>query len=72
MKNLALIIVFDLFAWLVYAQTPKFSNDFLNLGVGARGLGLGGAVSSSSNDVTSAYWNPATMVFTAVKFQVAA
>ena len=52
------------------AQAPKFSNDFLNLGVGARGLALGSAVSSISNDVTSAYWNPATLVYTRAKFQV--
>jgi len=39
------------------AQAPKFSNDFLNIGVGARGMGMSGAVTASTKDVTAAYWN---------------
>ncbi|MCS6917774.1 MAG: hypothetical protein RMK52_04790 [Chitinophagales bacterium] len=42
-----------------YGQFYKYSNEFLAIGVGARGLALGGAVTSSSHDVTAAYWNPA-------------
>lgn len=35
------------------------SADFLNLGVGARAVGMGGAYSSVANDATALYWNPA-------------
>ncbi|MFM8457243.1 MAG: PorV/PorQ family protein, partial [Ignavibacteria bacterium] len=33
--------------------------QFLKIGVGARGNGMGGAYSSLANDVTAMYWNPA-------------
>lgn len=39
-------------------KTPKYSNEFLNIGVGARALGMSNSVIASSNDVTSGYWNP--------------
>lgn len=43
----------------VFSQAPKYSNEFLSIGVGGRGMGMAGAVAASSNDATSAYWNPA-------------
>ena len=44
-----------------FSQTsaPKYSNEFMSLGVGAASLGFGSAVVASSNDVNSIYWNPA-------------
>lgn len=42
-----------------FSQTPKYSNEFLSLGVGARGFALSQTLTSLSDDVTSAYWNPA-------------
>jgi hypothetical protein len=41
------------------AQVSKYSNEFLSLGVGARGLAMSNTMVSLSSDVTSAYWNPA-------------
>jgi hypothetical protein len=45
----------------VVAQTsaPKYSNEFLNVGVGARALGMSNCLIASVNDVTAGYWNPA-------------
>jgi hypothetical protein len=41
------------------AQFRKYSNEFLNIGAGARGLGMGSAQLSSVKDATAGYWNPA-------------
>lgn len=40
------------------AQAPKYSNEFLAIGVGARSLAMSKASVSSVDDVTSGYWNP--------------
>jgi hypothetical protein len=54
------------------AQTsaPKFSNEFLAIGVGARALGMSNAYVSTVNDVTSGYWNPAGLMGIEKDFQV--
>ena len=44
------------------AQFRKYSNEFLNIGAGARGLSMGSAQVSSVNDGTAGYWNPAGLV----------
>lgn len=45
----------------VVGQTiaPKYSNEFLAIGVGADALGLGNAVVANTGNVMSSYWNPA-------------
>lgn len=40
-------------------SAPKYSNEFLSLGVGARALGMSNAQVGAVNDVTAGYWNPA-------------
>src|SRR6185436_4007854 len=44
------------------AQFRKYSNEFLNIGAGGRGLAMGGAQVASVNDGTAGYWNPAGLV----------
>ncbi|MET4073782.1 PorV/PorQ family protein [Hymenobacter sp. UYCo722] len=44
------------------SKTPKYSNEFLNLGVGARALGMGKVQVSLATDATAGYWNPAGLV----------
>jgi hypothetical protein len=56
---------------MVYGQsTPKYSNEFLSIGVGARAFGMSNAVISSTDDVTGGYWNPAGMVNQEDKLQL--
>ena len=54
----------------VQAQTytPKYSNEFLNLGAGARSLGMGKVQVSLATDATAGYWNPAALTNLAAKY----
>jgi len=45
-----------------FSQFRKYSNEFLNIGAGARGLGMGAANAASVSDGTAGYWNPAALV----------
>ncbi len=46
----------------LHAQTRIYVNEYLNIGVGGRGLGMAGAQAASVKDVTSGYWNPAGLM----------
>jgi hypothetical protein len=60
------IITFSILALMhstINAQFRKYSNEFLNIGAGARAMGMGGAQIASTNDGTSGYWNPAGLTW---------
>lgn len=65
---LATLLPFALSAQII----RKYSNEFLNIGAGARGLGMGGAVLSSQDDVYSPMWNPAGLNSVTGDWQAAA
>lgn len=52
------------------AQTRKYSNEFLAIGVGARALGMSNASVATVSDVTSGYWNPAGLAGLKNNFEV--
>lgn len=54
-----LTLVMTVLSFSATAQFRKYSNEFLNIGAGARGLAMGSAQSASVQDGTSGYWNPA-------------
>lgn len=54
------------------ATAPKYSNDFLSIGVGARALAMSNSNVVSTNDVTSAYWNPVGLLDVESDLQIGA
>lgn len=70
-KAFALLVC--LFLILVVAKpagAAKFSGDPYSLGVGGRGLALGGAVVAGPFDGSAAYWNPAGMNYLSGRYLV--
>ena len=65
-SSFALLVVSLLFSARSSAQFRKYSNEFLNIGAGARGLSMGSAQVASAKDGTAGYWNPAGL--TGVEF----
>ncbi len=65
MKHLSLTVILFVFLLLSIsgvAQTaPKYSNEFMSIGVGARAFAMGNANVASVTDETSVYWNPAAL-----------
>lgn len=53
------LAAFGLLSFSSFAQFRKYSNEFLNIGAGARGLAMGSAQVASVQDGTAGYWNPA-------------
>ena len=51
--------------------SPKYSNEFLSIGVGARSLGMSNSQVAISEDVTAGYWNPAGLISLKHKYEVA-
>lgn len=61
-NRLYLTLLITFFSLSSSAQFRKYSNEFLNIGAGARGLAMGSAQVASVQDGTAGYWNPAGLV----------
>jgi len=70
MKKVLLVFLVLCSADVFSQSAPKFSNEFLSIGVGARALGMSNSYVTSVNDVTSGYWNPAGLTHIKKDFQV--
>lgn len=44
---------------ILMAQSRRYSNEFMNIGVDAAAMGMGKTVIAQTNDVNAQYWNPA-------------
>lgn len=61
-KLLLLCFILPMFNLVWGQSTPKYSNEFLSIGVGGKAFGMSNAVIASVDDVTAGYWNPAGLV----------
>jgi hypothetical protein len=63
MRKYISVIVLAFLANQGFSQNAtKYSNEFLQIGVGARSLAMGGCMIASADDVYAGYWNPAGLV----------
>lgn len=71
MRKAALLLTVLLSVQFANAQAVrKYSNEFLNIGVGARGLAMSNAQVATTSDVYSNYYNPAGLVHIPNTFQL--
>lgn len=70
MKKALGILIFLGFMGPLGAQTRKYVNEFLHLGVGGQQLGMGKAGIASTEDVYAGYWNPAGLSYVKDNMQV--
>lgn len=65
-----LSFLFNSIITLGQVSTPKYSNEFLSIGVGARSLAMSNSVVSNVSDGTAAYWNPAGLLNVTDKYEI--
>ncbi|MFT2009550.1 PorV/PorQ family protein [Pontibacter sp. 13R65] len=67
----AVLLVWSWTSSQAQVSTPKYSNEFLNIGIGARALGMGNVQAALADDATAGYWNPAGLLRMQNKYNVA-
>jgi hypothetical protein len=58
------------YPFILLSQAPKYSNEFLSLGVDARAFGMANSVVASVKGAPAAYWNPAGMLLKPTNLQI--
>ncbi len=61
-----------LFGFHLWAQAPKYSNEFLSIGVGADAFGRASSVVATTQGAEAGFWNPSGLLNTPGKFDITA
>jgi hypothetical protein len=69
-RNFFPTVIFLFLTAGLFAQAPKYSNEFLSIGIGARALGMSNSNVSIVDDVTAGYWNPAGLLHIKSNIQI--
>ena len=70
------IVIVAILGWLCISKSvaqsnaPKYSNEFLAIGVNARALGMANAFTSIASDVSAGYWNPSGLTQLEYKYDI--
>ncbi len=70
-KVIFILLISCVISPIAYSQavSPKYSNEFLSIGVGARALAMSNTQVANVNDVTAGYWNPAGLLSIDQKYE---
>ncbi len=71
MKKLIITALLTIAFQALFAQAPKYSNEFLSIGIDARAFGMANSVVASTKGATAAYWNPAGINESPTNMQIA-
>ncbi len=72
-KKVIIPVFFVFLSHFVFGQSaPKYSNDFLSIGIGARSLGMSNSVIASEFGTTSGYHNPSGLLLSDKQIEIAA
>ena len=69
-KILLIVVIFFSHHLVGQINAPKYSNEFLNIGVGARSLAMSNAVITSTEGAMAGYWNPSNLASTTNDIQI--
>ena len=56
-----LVGIFSLSKLFAQVSAPKYSNEFMSIGIGARALGMGNAVTATVSGSEAGFWNPSLL-----------
>jgi len=62
LRLLTVILFYLMYAGAADAQKRIYVNEYLNIGVGGRGLAMAGTQVATARDATAGYWNPAGLM----------
>ena len=69
-KIVVVTLIFILIVQISFSQVARYSNDYLNVGVGARNMAMGNCTTAEINDFSSGYYNPAGLSNLNDKYQI--